>query len=252
MQATPQAVTSPLHHNLAAMKIGILGTGAVGRLLGEKLQSLGHEVMLGTRDVAKTLMRNAGDYYGNQPFKEWINEHPGIALGTFSDAALFGELLINAVNGAATLNVLKKAGKKNMRGKVLMDLSNPLDFSHGMPPKLFLSNDNSLGEEIQNAFPEVKVVKTLNTMTASIMINPAALGGEHHVFLCGDDDEARQTVRELLKSLGWKEEWQIDLGDITGARATEQMLPVWLRLWAKLQHPAFNFRIVVGHPKTLD
>ena len=158
------------------MKIGILGTGAVGRLLGEKLQSLGHDVMLGTRDVAKTLMRNAGDYYDIHPFKEWINEHPGITLGTFSDAAQFGELLINAVNGTATLSALKKAGKTNMRGKILVDLSNPLDFSHGMPPKLFLSNDNSLGEEIQKAFPNVKVVKTLNTMTAGIMVNPDTLG----------------------------------------------------------------------------
>jgi hypothetical protein len=233
------------------MKIGILGTGAVGRMLGKKLQSLGHELMLGTRDIANTLRRETGDYYDNQPFGEWINENQGIALGTFSDAARHGELLINAVNGAAALAALKNAGAENLQGKILVDLCNPLDFSHGMPPKLFLSNDNSLGEEIQNTFPEVKVVKTLNTMTAGIMVNPASLDGEHHVFLCGNDDEARQTVRELLKSLGWKEEWQIDLGDITGARATEQMLPVWLRLWAKLQHPAFNFRIVVGHPQTL-
>jgi 8-hydroxy-5-deazaflavin:NADPH oxidoreductase len=230
------------------MKIGIFGTGMAGKTLAEKLFALEYDVMIGTRDIAKTLYNADGDIYGGPPFKTWIRERPDIKLGTFADAAIHGELLINAVSGTGTIPALKKAGKSNLRGKVLIDISNPLDFSKGMPPPLFVSNTDSLGEQIQQEFPKVKVVKTLNTMNAYLMANPGLVPGDHNVFLCGNDEDAKAVVKKMLKKFGWKEKLMIDLGDISGARSTEQMLPVWLRLWGKLQHPMFNFNVVVGRP----
>ena len=230
------------------MKIGIFGTGMVGKTLADKFFALEHDVMVGTRDIAKTLYRSEGDMFGGPPFKNWIRERPDIKLGTFADAAQHGEVLINAVSGTGSLSALKKAGKSNLRGKVLIDISNPLDFSKGMPPTLSVCNTDSLGEQIQREFPRVKVVKTLNTINAYLMANPSLVPGEHNVFLCGNDEDAKAVVKKLLKKFGWKEKVMIDLGDISGARSTEQMMPVWLRLWGKLQHPVFNFNIVVGRP----
>lgn len=228
------------------MKIGIFGTGMVGKTLAEKLFELENDVMIGTRDIAKTLYRADGDVYGGPPFKDWIRERPDIKLGTFADAAQHGELLINALSGKGSMPALKKAGKVNMRGKVLIDISNPLDFSKGVPPTLFVCNTDSLGEQIQREFSRVKVVKALNTMNAYLMVNPTLVPGDHNVFLCGNDEDAKKMVKKLLKKFGWKEKVMIDLGDISGARTTEMLLPVWLRLWGKLQHPMFNFNVVVG------
>ncbi len=164
-------------------------------------------------------------------------------LGTFGDAAAHGEMVVNATAGAVSLEVLRQAGEENLNGKPLIDISNPLDFSKGMPPTLSVSNTDSLGEQIQRRFPEARVVKTLHTMNAYLMVDPIQLAGaDHTVFVSGDDAEAKTTVTELLRSFGWTD--LIDLGDITTARGTEMLLPVWLRLFGALQKPIFNFKIV--------
>ncbi len=217
------------------MKIGVFGTGVVGQTIAGKFAELGHSVHIGTRDVAKT---NQGD------FARWKNDHSEIKLATFSDAAAHGEILVNATSGVASLAALKLAGITNLGGKILIDIANPLDFSKGMPPTLSICNDSSLGEQIQTAFPEVKVVKTLNTMTASVMVEPGLVPGDHNVFVAGNDESAKATVTEILESFGWKKENVIDLGDIAGSRGAEMFLPLWLRLWGTLQTPMMNMKIM--------
>lgn len=225
------------------MKIGILGTGMVGQTIGGRLAQLGHDVMIGTRDVAETLARTAPDGMGNPPFSAWLKQNPKVKLGTFAQAAAHGERVVNATNGFAAIDILKAAGEANLNGKTLIDISNPLDFSKGMPPTLFVKDSDSLAEQIQRAFPRANVVKTLNTMTSSVMVNPGQLaGGDHTVFVSGNDAGAKAQVAELLKSFGWRD--IIDVGDITTARGTEMLLPIWLRLMGALQTPLFNFKIV--------
>src|SRR3712207_253054 len=225
------------------VRLGILGTGVVGKTLAARLAGLGHEVMVGTRDPEETLSRTEPDRYGNPPFGAWQQEHPEVELGTFGEAAAHGEMVVNATAGAVSLEALDMAGEGNLTGKILIDISNPLDFSKGMPPTLWVVNTDSLGEQIQRRFAEAKVVKTLHTMNAYLMVDPAQLGGgEHTVFVCADDAEAKEAVSELLRSMGWTD--IIDLGDITTARGTEMLLPIWVRLFGALQKPLFNFKIV--------
>jgi hypothetical protein len=225
------------------MQIGILGTGMVGQALAAKLAEAGHEVVVGTRDPATTLARDEPDGYGNPPFRVWHAQHPGVKLASFADAAAHGELIVNATAGAASLDALRLAGQANLAGKVLIDIANALDFSGGMPPSLLVANTDSLAEGIQRAFPAVRVVKALNTMTAGVMVNPGQLGGgDHAVFVCGDDPEAKALVTGILRELGWRD--VIDLGDLSAARATEMVLPIWLRLMGTLQTPMFNFKVV--------
>jgi 8-hydroxy-5-deazaflavin:NADPH oxidoreductase len=225
------------------MRFGILGTGVVGKTMATRLAGLGHDVMVGTRDPQETLSRTDPDQYGNPPFSAWQQEHPEVKLGTFGDAATHGEMVVNATAGGVSLEALEQAGEDNLNGKILIDISNPLDFSKGMPPTLSVSNTDSLGEQIQRRFPETKVVKTLHTMNAYLMVDPTQLAGaDHTVFVSGDDAGAKATVTELLRSFGWTD--IIDLGDITTARGTEMLLPVWLRLFGALQKPIFNFKIV--------
>ncbi len=225
------------------MKIAILGTGVVGQALAGKLAELDHSVTMGTRDVDKTLAKDEPGPYGNPPFSVWHAQHPQVQLATFAQAASQGELIINATNGSATLDALHAAGADNLAGKVLIDIANPLDFSQGMPPTLSVCNTDSLAEQIQRAFPAAKVVKTLNTVNANVMVNPSSLaGGEHTVFISGDDDEAKAQVTALLRQFGWRD--IIDLGDIRSARGPEMMLPIWLSLFGVLQNPLINLRIV--------
>jgi predicted dinucleotide-binding enzyme len=212
------------------MKIGIFGTGQVGTTLGTKLVSLGHEVKLGSRES------------GNPKAVEWAGKAGAKAsAGTFAQAAAFGELLFNCTSGMASLEALKAAGAANLKGKVLLDVANALDFSKGMPPTLTVSNTDSLGEQIQRAFPECKVVKTLNTMNCEIMVNPGRVKGDHDVFVSGNDKEAKGKAVELLRTFGWKN--IVDLGDISTARGTEMYLPLWLRLWGSLQTGDFNIHV---------
>jgi hypothetical protein len=226
------------------MKIGILGTSMVGQTLSGKLAEIGQDVMVGTRDVAQTMSRTEPNSFGLPPFSVWLKQNPGVKVGTFSEAARHGEIVINAISGTGFLEALNMAGEAALNGKILVDISNPLDFSRGMPPSLTVCNSDSLGEQIQRAFPKVKVVKTLNTVTASLMVNPRQLAdGEHHIFVSGNDAEAKAQVVNLLKAwFGWKQ--IIDLGDITTARGTEMYLPIWLRLWGALGTGLFNVKVV--------
>jgi 8-hydroxy-5-deazaflavin:NADPH oxidoreductase len=228
------------------MKISVLGTGVVGQTIAEKLSQTGHDVMIATRNVNAVLEKSGPDRYGRPSFKDWSSANPKIRVGQYSEAGAFGEIIINATNGGGSIEALEAAGKKNLENKIIIDIANPLDFSKGMPPSLFVSNTDSLGEQIQRAFPSSRVVKTLNTMNAFIMVNPTLIGGDHHVFLSGNDATAKQQVTSLLKSFGWKESSIIDLGDITTARGTEQLLPIWVRLYGKFQHAMFNFAIVMA------
>ena len=225
------------------MKIGVLGTGTVGRTLAARLSELGHEVMLGTRDPTKTLARTAPDAYGNPPFGSWLAAHPRLKLGNFAEAAGHAELVVNATQGTASLEALEKAGESRLNGKVLIDVSNPLDFSRGMPPTLFVKDSDSLAEQIQRAFPKARVVKTLNTLNAELMTDPGRLAAaDHSVFLSGNDAQAKKTVRGLLADFGWKD--IIDLGDISTARGPEMLLGAWLRLFGALDTPMFNLKVV--------
>ncbi|NUT72557.1 NADPH-dependent F420 reductase [Pseudarthrobacter sp. C4D7] len=227
------------------MEIAVLGTGTVGRTLAAAFSALGHGVVLGTRDPGATAGRAGPGPMGGTPFREWQAGHAGIGLETFAEAAGRSALVVNATNGAGSLAALAAAGAAALEGKVLVDVANPLDFSHGMPPLLDPVNADSLGEQIQRAFPGAKVVKTLNTMNAGIMVDPGRLANaDHSVFLSGDDAAAKETVSGLLRELGHRD--IIDLGDITTARGAEMVLPLWLRLFGALGTPNFNFKIVRG------
>ncbi|TLM87165.1 NADPH-dependent F420 reductase [Pseudarthrobacter sp. NamE5] len=225
------------------MKIAVLGTGTVGRVLAGAFAALEHEVVMGTRDPEGTAGRTRPDMMGGPPFKEWRAAHRNIRLETFAGAAGAAEMVVNATKGAGSLDALGAAGAARLAGKVLMDVSNPLDFTQGMPPVLNPVNTDSLAERIQRAFPGAMVVKTLNTMNAGLMVNPGKIaGGDHTVFVSGDDDTAKATVAELLQALGHRD--IIDLGDITSARGAEMLLPLWLRIYAALGIPDFNIKVV--------
>jgi predicted dinucleotide-binding enzyme len=201
------------------MRIGVLGTGIVGRTLASALLSNGHEVRLGSRSA------------GNEAAVAWVDGIGGPASeGTFADAAGFGELLFNATAGATSLDALALAGAEQLAGKVLVDVANPLDSSDGPAPTLTVCNDDSLGEQIQRTFADVRVVKALNTVTAAVMVDPSLVDGAHTIFVAGDDDAAKAEVGGLLQSFGWPAESILDLGDITAARGMEMYLALWLRL----------------------
>jgi predicted dinucleotide-binding enzyme len=203
----------------------------VGDSIGTKLVSLGHEVMMGSRTEK------------NEKAVAWQKKSGAKAtVGTFSQAAKFGELVFNCTQGVHSIEVLKSAGVDNLKSKILIDISNALDFSKGMPPTLAICNTESLAEKIQAEFPETKVVKTLNTLNCQLMVEPSKLKGDHDLFMSGNDKDAKQKVLELLKSFGWKS--VIDLGDITTARGTEMLMPIWLRLWGALGTADFNFKII--------
>lgn len=214
------------------MKIAVLGTGTVGQRIGSKLAALGHEVKMGSRAA------------GNEKAVSWAQQAgAGASEGTFADAAAFGELVFNCTSGDGALAALEAAGADNLADKILLDLSNPLDFSKGFPPRLSIGNDDSLGEAIQRALPRTKVVKTLNTMSNPIMVEPGQIPGDHVVFVSGDDAEAKRVVTRLLKEqFGWRE--VVDLGGISTARGTEAWLLLWTRLYAALGTGDFNIQIV--------
>ena len=225
------------------MRAGVLGTGIVGRTVAGKLAELGHDVSIGTRDPAALAERTEPDYMGNPPFPVWQADHPNIGVATFEEVAARSDVVVNATNGAGSLEALQAAGEHNLDGKILIDISNPLDFSHGMPPSLFVSNTDSLAEQIQRAFPGTKVVKTLNTVTAAVMVDPARVGGgEHTMFVSGDDVGAKTEVTNLLRDFGWKH--VMDLGGIQAARGMEMALPLWLAIVTATNDPMFNFSIV--------
>jgi len=221
------------------MNIAVLGTGMVGRAIGARAAELGHAVALGTRDPATTLTRT--DDTGRTP-ADWLGEHPGITLATFADAAAGADLIVHASGGSVALATLELAGADNLAGTVVLDVSNPLDFSAGMPPTLFVKDTDSLAEQIQRAHPRARVVKSLNTLNADLMVHPAQLPQGTTVFVSGNDTAAKATVTELLTSFGHTD--VIDLGDLSTARGTEMFLPLWLRLWGALGTATFNVKVV--------
>jgi len=215
------------------MKIGILGSGMVGQTIGERLVTLGHEVKLGSRQQ------------GNEKALAWAQKVGAKgSAGTFAEASAFGALVFNCTLGSASLEALAQAGAPNLKGKILIDVAVPLDFSKGMPPSLFSGNTDSLGEAAQRLLPETKVVKTLNTVNCAVMVEPKRVGGgDHDMFVAGNDAGAKAEVSEYLRTwFGWKS--VLDLGDITASRATESYLPLWLRLWGTLKTADFNVRVV--------
>ncbi len=214
------------------MKFGVLGSGMVGSAIAGKLVSRGHEVKMGSRSAS------------NEKATAWVaSAGKGASQGTFADAAAFGEIVFNCTAGAGSLDALQAGGAQNLRGKILVDVANPLDFSHGMPPSLIVGNTDSLAERIQAAFPEAKVVKALNTVNASVMVDPGRVPGESDIFVSGNDAGAKGEVTRILKDdFGWKS--VIDLGDVTAARGTESYLHLWLRLWGAVKNADFNIKVV--------
>jgi 8-hydroxy-5-deazaflavin:NADPH oxidoreductase len=226
------------------MKISILGTGMVGQSLAAALIAKGHDVSIGTRDVAKSIANETTTPMGMPGFGTWYKTNSKVKVVPFAEAISSGELLINATSGPAVLEILAGAAPASINGKVLIDISNDLDFSNGMPPTVRLQDKPgaSIGERIQATFPSLRVVKSLSTMNAFVMVNPAMVPGESTIFVSGNDADAKAKVSQLLKDFGWND--ILDLGDITSARAVELMLPVWLRLWNAIGKPGFNFKIV--------
>ncbi len=217
------------------MKVAMLGTGVVGQTLGSRLVGLGHEVMMGARQA------------GNAKATAWAaGQGSSASAGTFADAAAFGDLVVNATAGAVSVDVLTAAGAENLAGKVVIDVSNPLDFSRGMPPTLTICNTDSVGEQLQAAFPAARVVKSLNTVNADVMVHPEIVAGSHTMFLCGNDSGAKDDVRALLESLGWPAADLLDLGDIGASRGMEMYLPLWLRLWGATGTGHLNVKVCVG------
>ena len=217
------------------MHVAVLGTGMVGRTLATRLVGLGHRVTMGSRRA------------GNEAAVAWVagaGERAG--QGSFADAAASADLVVNATAGAASVAALRAAGVANLAGKVLVDVSNPLDFSSGMPPTLAVCNTDSVGEQIQREFPAARVVKTLNTVNCDVMVDPSLLPGPHTMFLAGNDDAAKADVRALLESFGWPPGDVVDLGDIGGSRGMEMYLPLWLRFWQATGTGHFNVKLVPG------
>lgn len=215
------------------MKIGIFGTGGVGRTLGSRFIELGHEVRLGSRTA------------DNEAATVWANQAGEAAShGTFAEAAASGDLLVNATSGAASVEAIGSAAASDLDGKVMLDVANPLDFSNGFPPTLSIKDTDSLAESIQRAFPGLRVVKSLNTMNADVMVRPSQLESGHNVFVSGDDAGAKAAVASLLGEIGWPGDDIIDLGDLSTARGAEMFLPLWLRLMTAQGNAVFNIKVV--------
>ncbi len=221
------------------MRIAVLGTGPVGRAVAARLAQLGHEVTIGTRDPTDTA--------GRDEYAAWATEAASrggaVGLSTFAEAAAGAELVVSASGGDVTLGILESAGADNLAGKVLLDISNPLDGSH-FPPQLFVKDDDSLAETIQRTHPDAKVVKSLNTMNNQVMADPQRLGEDTTVFVSGDDADAKATVTELLRAIGHGD--VIDLGGIETARGPEMWLPLWIRIAIALGGNDFNIKVVRG------
>lgn len=214
------------------MNVGILGSGMVGTTLGTKLVSLGHAVKMGSREAE------------NEAAGKWAKQAgKGASQGTFAEAANFGEIVLTCLRGDVALPVIKSVAAR-LKGKIVVDISNPLDIAKGFPCPLIadLANTNSLGEEVQKALPESFVVKTLNTVNCEVMVNPGVVQGDSDLFISGNDAKAKSKVVDLLRSFGWKR--VIDLGDIKTARGTEMLMPIWMNMLGLFGTPHFNFRIV--------
>ncbi len=220
------------------MKIGLIGSGVVAQTLGKKLVELGHEVYLGTRDPKK--LDEKKNMAGT--LNEWLaSVNHKAKVVTFKETAAQGEILINATHGQASVEALHLAEADKVGPKVLIDTANELDFSKGKPQAL-ASSARSVAGNIQSAFPNLKVVKTLNTIAAPIMVNPQIVkGGDHTIFMAGNDKDAKAKVADLLKSFGWTD--IMDLGDISAAHGPEMYMGMWVSLYASLQNGMINIKV---------
>jgi predicted dinucleotide-binding enzyme len=218
------------------MKIGILGTGVVGETIGARLVKNGHSVMIGARQAGKS------------EAKAWAAAQGTLASqGSFADAAIFGELVFHCGKGALAVEIAESAGAANLAGKILVDLGNPLDFSQGMPPSVTVPSTDSMAERIQAKQPKTKVVKTLNTLNCNLMVQPGLVPGDHNIFVCGNDLDAKHTVKELLsREFGWKAGQVMDLGALSAARGLECLVLTWVSVMTALGHANFNWHIAVG------
>ena len=212
------------------MRIAVIGTGIVGRTLAQAFAGLGHDVVVGTRDPDETARR-----------EEWLGV--SVPLRPLDAVASDADLVVNATNGQASLAALGEVGAEQLAGKVVLDVANPLDFSAGFPPTLTVKDTDSLAEQIQRAFPGARVVKSLNTVTASVMVNPRGVGdGDTTMFVSSDDADARRQVADLLRELGWQDVVEFD--GLHNARAQEMWLPFWVRLMGTFGTPEFNIKVV--------
>lgn len=219
------------------MNIGVLGTGTVGEAIATALTQKGYNVRMGSRNM------------NNEKAETWLkksNDHASI--GNFEDAAVFGELVFVCLNGAYALDVLQNIEPESLAGKIIVDITNPLDFTKGMPPQILegLGNSNSLGEEIQKVLPHSFVVKTLNTVNYKLMVDARVVNkGDHHLFICGNDMDAKNKVKHLLVDIfHWQPDRLVDLGSIKSSRAIEAIVPFWVLVYQSLGTPLFNFKIV--------
>jgi predicted dinucleotide-binding enzyme len=214
------------------MKIAVLGTGMVGNAIGSKLVALGHDVRMGSRSAT------------NSKATDWVKKTGAKAShGTFADAAAFGEILFNCTNGIASLEALKAAGAENLSGKIVIDVSNPLDLSNGFPPSISFRGNDSTGEQLQRAFPDAKVVKALSTVNCQIMVDPGRVKGDHDIFVNGNDAAAKAQVTEILRDwFGWRS--VVDLGDITRSRGVESYIVTWVHLYGAIGTSDFNIKVV--------
>lgn len=214
------------------MQIAVLGTGSVGKALAGRFAEIGHDVTVGTRDPDATGAK--------EEYAAWAADHPEVGLATFADAAVGAPVVVNATSGDVTLDVLARAG--DLGGKIVLDVSNGLDLSRGFPPLISFPQDDSMAEQIQRAHPAALVVKSLNTMTAALMVHPEQLPDPGTVFLSGDDPHAKEAVAGLLRELGHTD--ILDLGDVTTARGVEWLMPGWLRVMGAVGTPLFNWKVV--------
>ncbi len=197
------------------MKVGILGSGIVGQVLGKGFASLGHDVKMGSREP------------GSDAIKQWIAGVGGrAAAGTVAEAAAFGEVAVLATRWDGTENAIRLAGPQNLAGKVVIDVTNPLAFAPNAPPRLALGHTTSAGEQVQRWLPEARVVKAFNSVGNPHMFRPQFPGGPPDLFICGNDAAAKQTVTEISKAFGWPS--VIDIGGIDGARLLEPLAMLWI------------------------
>jgi predicted dinucleotide-binding enzyme len=200
------------------MRVAVLGAGVVGQALAARLRDVGHEVVVGTRA-------------------------PRDGAVSYAEAAEAAAVVVNATNGAGSLAALEAAGDENLAGKLLIDVANPLEVGKGIPPSLLVCNDDSLGEQIQRAHPDAKVVKALNTVNADVMVDPSGVPGDHVIFVCGNDEGAKAEAVDLLGSFGWPAQRIVDLGDITAARGPEMYIALWVRVLRRLGTARFNISL---------
>jgi 8-hydroxy-5-deazaflavin:NADPH oxidoreductase len=202
------------------MRVGILGSGPVGQALGKGFAEHKHDVKIGTQSPERPEL------------VKWKESTPGkVSVGSFADAAQHGELLVLCCNGAAVAQVIDRAGPAHFSGKVVIDTTNPLDFSKGMPPGLLTGPGESMGETVQKKLPGAKVVKCFNIVPNPVMIKPDIGGQTPTMIIAGEDSAAKGTVVGILKEFGWP--GAIDIGGIDGARWLEALVPLWVRVAMK-------------------